>query len=658
MKSYLAKHHKTFLAIGVVVFIVLLGLAPIDNKTNAKDFHSSAELTYYKSHGVNLKTMDIDTNYFPTSNRCSGCHGTDPNNFGQVDANGVDVNIHDDWRSTMMANSAKDPFWRAKVSHEVLTNPSHADAIETTCTTCHAPMGHYNAMYNGATHYTISDMISDTLGIDGVSCAACHQMAPDSLGVLHTGNLKYDTTGVIYGPYEDVFQGPMGLYVGVEPILGEHINDAGLCASCHTLIVESVDLEGNSTGTTLVEQATYHEWLNSKYNLLNVTCQECHMPRLDDSIVIATGYANLEKRFPYGLHELAGANTFMLGLMKDNREILGIDAEAIQFDSTMAATLRMLQQKTLDSELQLDMIDNDTAYFSLSLTNKAGHKFPSGYPSRIAFVEFRVKDDEGNTLFHSGKISNNQVENIDPNFEPHFNIITQEEEVQVYEVVNGDVNGNFTTVLERGYQALKDNRLPPMGFVKSHSTYDTVRIVGAADIDPDFNIEQDPDGGNGIDIVHYHIPLGGFSGLLNVTAKVHYQSLPPRWMEEMFQESTPEIELFEDMYDIASGKSVTTVLISEDKLEDILVENTSINEIATEQNIKIFPNPSTDGRVTITNKSEEIEKIRLLSYEGKILGMYPIQNNIGEIWLPNVRGVYYLEIFIAKGKTTKKVVRE
>jgi hypothetical protein len=41
---------------------------------------------------------------------------------------GRDVNVVNDWRSSLMANSARDPFFRAKLDHEVLVNPAHSEA--------------------------------------------------------------------------------------------------------------------------------------------------------------------------------------------------------------------------------------------------------------------------------------------------------------------------------------------------------------------------------------------------------------------------------------------------------------------------------------------------------------------------------------------------
>jgi hypothetical protein len=78
--------------------------------------------------------------WFITAGKCAGCHGHDPDGIAMVDDSGNDVNVTGDWRSTMMANSARDPFFRAKLEHEVLVNPGHQGAIEGKCLSCHAPL--------------------------------------------------------------------------------------------------------------------------------------------------------------------------------------------------------------------------------------------------------------------------------------------------------------------------------------------------------------------------------------------------------------------------------------------------------------------------------------------------------------------------------------
>ena len=61
------------------------------------------------------------------------------------------------------------------------------------------------------------------------------------------------------------------------------------------MVTETLNYEGELTGDYFVEQATYHEWLNSDYEVENKTCQECHMPALEKGLFnIAAGYAKRE----------------------------------------------------------------------------------------------------------------------------------------------------------------------------------------------------------------------------------------------------------------------------------------------------------------------------------------------------------------------------
>ena len=631
-----------------VLAIALLALLPVQK--DLKAFHSPEELAYYHS----FTSVDaIDTNqYFPTQNVCDGCHGFDQDGFANVDMEGVDVNLFDDWRTSMMANSAKDPFWRAKVSHESLVNPAHATELEDKCTSCHAPMGHYTSIFRGHEHYTMDSLLVDTIGLDGVSCGACHQISTENLGNQHSGAINYDTTYVQYGPYENPFAPPMANFVGFTPVQSDHINDAGICASCHTLITKSVDLDGNFTGSTFVEQATYHEWLNSTYNTDSVTCQGCHLPRIPDSVVISDNYLFLDGRSPYGMHDLVGGNTFMLQLMRDNKESLDINAEDFMFNETIEKTYAMLQQKSIDISLEFDQQYEDTAYFTVELLNKAGHKFPSGYPSRRAFIEFVVTTEEGDTLFKSGVIDENfEVEGQNQNFEPHYQIINQTEQVQIYELVDGDVNGNFTTVLERAFAPLKDNRLAPIGFTTSHEVYDTTQIVGNALTDEDFNKDDSGNEGTGGDIVFYHIPLNNYEGLIDVSAKVFYQSLPPKWMEEMFGETTPEIETFRTMFDEADK---SPVLVASANIEDILIESTSISEIAEKNLIQVYPNPTFSGQIQFSSSSP-VEQIRVFNQNGVLI--HTISQIQNQLKLPSEKGVYFVEFLSEEGIEVKKILR-
>lgn len=512
---------------------------------------------------------------FTGSGVCESCHGRDFGGVASTDDNGNDVNVVDDWRASMMANSAKDPFWQAKVSHEVAVNPQHQEITETTCTKCHAPMGHFAAFHDGATSYSMEEMNNDDLALDGVSCVACHQQNPMGLGTTFSGSLNYETERIAYGPYTDPWAAPMINFSQYEPVYSEKVFESEMCATCHTLITSTIDLEGNITEDTFIEQATYHEWQNSKYNELNIECQSCHMPNLaDDGIVLSIGYS-FTPRAPFSLHSFAGANGFMLKLMRSNIEELGLNATSEQFEQSIDATYEMLQQRTLEINLEAISRTPDTVHFEMEMINLAGHKFPSGYPARRAFVKFVLTDDLGNTLFTSGDWdSNYALPDRDTPYEPHHDVIRSEDQVQIYEMVFADTDGNLSTVLERAASTLKDNRFVPQGFSTSHAVYDTTKIVGLATEDVNFNFNGEE--GTGADFLSFRIPLYGFEGTVHAFASVYYQSAPPEWMEEMFATDTEKINSFEAMYNASNQPPILIGQSTASFLSTGLAENDAL----------------------------------------------------------------------------------
>jgi hypothetical protein len=636
--------------VAVAMFAAIVLLAMIPQRDNPEAFHTVAEWDRFVEERLMHAPSD-SVHLFPTARRCQGCHGYDPQMNAMVDWMGNDINTHDDWASSMMANSAKDPFWRAKVSHEVLVNPTHKMDLETKCTSCHAPQGHFTAILRGADHYSITEMENDTIAMDGVSCGACHMKAEEDLDKLFSGEGKYDTSGVMYGPFEMPFAAPMNDFVGFNPVYSEHINDAGICASCHTLLTSSTDLEGNYTGRKFVEQATYHEWINSDFDddgASPKTCQGCHMPRIEDNIVISANYLFLEPRAPFALHDLVGANVTMLELMKNNRKALNIQAADEHFDETIAKTLDMLQKQTLAVELTNTMVKSDSAYFDFKIQNKAGHKFPSGYPSRRVYVEFTMTDDSNGVLWKSGGVDENfEIIGHPDGLMPHFNAINEENQVQIYEYVITDVNGDITSILEQADGSLKDNRLPPKGFSTSHSVYDTTMIYGTALTDPNFNYKDEIEG-SGADIISYHIPLNGYSGNLNVSAKIYYQAIAPKFVKAMFDESTPEIEVFRSMYNAAD---LSPILVAQDSIIDLYVESLAIDEEVI-ANVIVYPNPSEDGLFHISS-DKKVERVRVVDMNSKLI--LDIENPNRTIQLPNISGVYAVEILVDGGSVVKKL---
>jgi len=80
--------------------------------------------------------------YFSAAGECGFCH------TALRDQAGEDVSIDSAWRSSMMANSARDPYYRASVRSEVLAQPHLQEVIEEKCAVCHIGMAYTSAEFN------------------------------------------------------------------------------------------------------------------------------------------------------------------------------------------------------------------------------------------------------------------------------------------------------------------------------------------------------------------------------------------------------------------------------------------------------------------------------------------------------------------------------
>jgi hypothetical protein len=623
-------------------------------------FHSMSEIRLFRSSqritGHGLNTVVDSTIHFPTAKTCSPCHGHDPTMLALFGTDGTDVNIYDDWRSSMMANSSVDPFWRAKVTHEILVNPSHSLALQDKCTTCHAPAGHYqNKLSGGNQPYTLQDLYQDTLGLDGVTCQVCHAQSPIDLGKLNSGNLHFDPDKirVSYGPYHAMYSPPMVNFLGITPLYGAHMGESALCAGCHTLITPSADIEGNATGKTFVEQATYHEWLNSKYaeQQNKTTCQSCHFPQLVDEIIISGKYPFLTPKSPFGLHDMAGANVTMLELMKKNRTELKIKATETHFDSTLAATKRLLQNKSASIHLHPVNLHGPYLEFEVVVQNRTGHKFPTGYPSRRAWLEVQITDEAENTLLHSGAFGSDYALIDEAIVEPHHDVISENTDVQIYELVAGDITGQFTTVLERAFQPLKDNRLVPAGFKSDHPVIDTTRIIGIEN-DSNFNRTIFGEEGSGSDRVLYRVPNLGYTGYVSVVAKLWYQSLPPKWLDPMLTFHTPEIDGFRKML---SSSSLEPIMVDWDTLNRLVVSPIRTTTLSEEMGTFLYPNPINRSGDLHLSRTDGVDILEVEIWDSGGSSVYRGADLPRKIQGPP--GLYHIRLTTKTGKKALRVVK-
>ncbi|MEO7962993.1 MAG: hypothetical protein ABIT38_03690 [Gemmatimonadaceae bacterium] len=496
---------------------------------------------------------------FETSDGCIACHN------GLTTPSGEDVSIGNAWRATMMANSARDPYWQASVRREMLEHPAANEEIEDECAVCHMPMARYQARAEGRkgtvfAHLPIGASTApvDKLAADGVSCTTCHQIGSQGLGRPESfgGGFVIDETippgsRPIYGPFE-IDSGRariMQSSAQYRPMQGAHIQSSELCATCHTLYTDARDPSGRVIAR-LPEQVPYLEWRRSRYAQTQ-SCQSCHMPLVTDSVAISGVWGRPREHL--ARHEFLGGNFFVLRMLNRFRGELGTEALPHEMEAGAQRTLRHLQTST--AELTIDRVRrvNGQLLADVDVRNLAGHKLPTAYPSRRVWVHFTVRDDRGSILFESGRLDKRgAIEGNDGDadarrYEPHYREITDSSQVQIYESVMVDEKGAVTTSLLSGVRFMKDNRVLPEGFEKSGAEAD-IAVRGAASDDPDFV--------GGGDRIRYAIDVSRAAGSLRIEAELAYQPIAFRWAHNLSGHDAREISRFVGYYEqMANGSS-------------------------------------------------------------------------------------------------------
>ncbi len=526
------------------------------------------------------------TDLFSGSGNCESCH---TGSGSVLTFNGVDVSPVTHWRSSMMANSSKDPFWRAEVSEEVAEFPQMQQLIESTCTKCHSPIGYTEAIFNGSTAYSMEELKSDPLADDGVSCTLCHQVQPGNMGASssYSGGYEIQNIDELYGPYQNPFTMPMINFVGYTPVYSPHVNESELCATCHTLFTPYVDNNGQIAGT-FPEQTPYIEWKNSIYPDAGIECQSCHMPQISEPIDISQLPPwHSEQRTPFWQHKFAGANQFIVELIKSNIDSIGATASEQNFDSTLSFIENSLMREAVELELSAEFT-GDSVEVRVLVSNLSGHKIPTGIPFRRMWIHLKTVDKENNIIFESGNWNEHgEIYGLNENYEPHHNKIINEDEVQIYEAIMKNVDDEVTYTLLRAKSFHKDNRIPPKGFLSTNPSYDTTAVYGFAVSDENFNKSVDGEG-TGSDLVIYKFPAIENKSY-TISAEVCYQTLTPRLAEHIGEFDTPDINSFIEMYH-QQDKSPVIMKISETTIDIPTSTETESNKMGfrLEQN---YPNP-------------------------------------------------------------------
>jgi hypothetical protein len=488
------------------------------------------------------------------------------------------------------------------------------------------------------------------LARDGVSCMACHRIVEDKGPFIDflknkiTGNFTTGDPADLFGPFQDseIVTDPMNNSLGIKPKHSPYIKSSRMCGNCHTINLPLMDNPDADPNKPHLEQVTYLEWLNSGYqnevgtNSKAQTCQDCHMPTkysnskgtlnipviqqpiafIEDDQYPQTGNRlpdeKIRVRFRdkgFARHQLQGMNVTLLEMfrqfmspyksngtnilanvilgVRQNDYMSGLDGLSNAIDSFV----QQAQNSTAEVSVSEPAVSGQKLVADVKVTNKAGHRLPSGVGFRRAFLEFRVIDnDTGKTVWCSGCTNelgvitkgaeserlpselfdvytdgtkpatlgypaacNKTVPGVSPqHYQRHFFwdpqkntglAITQQDQVQIYEELNLNIQCAMTTsFLRRDYQ-LKDNRLLPFGWTKTGPLNpDKTPYIPAEylhETQP-VSVGEDPAyaDGSGTSVVRYEIPLSAFTAKnVSITATLYYQSIPPYFLRDRFSQA-------------------------------------------------------------------------------------------------------------------------
>ncbi len=480
---------------------------------------------------------------FQTSDRCLACHN------GIVTPSGEDVSIGFDWRSSMMGNSSRDPYWQGSVRRESIDHPESQAAIEDECSICHMPITRFEAKLEGRKGQIFShlpfdrDKKDNAKAEDGVSCSVCHQIAKEKLGTAESFN-----GGFVVNP-----PSAKGEHPEYGPTEDAHIRDSALCGTCHTLKTRALGPGGKEIGT-FPEQMPYPEWLHSDYPNRS-SCQSCHMPEIRGQVPI-TAVLGVPREGAHQ-HTFVAANFFMLRMLNLHRNDLSVTALPTELTAQAEKTITFLQSQSARVSIPRVELVSDRLHVQVLVQNLTGHKMPTAYPSRRAWLHVTVRDARENKVFESGALhADGSIEGNDNDadparFEPHYREITSSDQVQIYEPILKDAAGHVTTGLLSAVGYLKDNRLLPSGFKKETAEPD-IAVVGDAADDPNFT-----DAGS---LVRYSVSTGNAQGPFHVEAELWYQPIGFRWAHNLSPYNAPEPKRFVGYYD--SMESATAVLLA------------------------------------------------------------------------------------------------
>lgn len=247
--------------------------------------------------------------------------------------------VVEEWRESMhaQAHHGADPIYGALRSFRM---GKEGPELGTKCASCHHPRELVE--------------LEGPKAKQGVGCASCHQIGGVELegGRAGAKALMPGEPGVLRGPH-DVAPGASPAH-GTGPALAALADGKTICLACHQ---EEKNKAGVATCTTGIEHAAKGE---------QESCVGCHMPEIDAPAGSVGGRKTHRSHAFLGPHRAwqKGDPSFVASGVELGGELSGEQA---------VVTLR----------------------------NRSGHGFPSGFPGRMAVVQMRGLDASGQEIWRN-----------------------------------------------------------------------------------------------------------------------------------------------------------------------------------------------------------------------------------------------------------------
>jgi hypothetical protein len=347
------------------------------------------------------------------------------------------------------------------------------------------------------------------------------------------------------------------------------------------------------------------------------SCQSCHMPgsihnqkkglnlnSLDQKMAAIQDetYPAVENgldikdrtvkvRTNFKRHELVGMNAFLLEMFNQFWDLLGVrrplpntnvgddymTGSKTGLQDAIDNMVDQAQNKTVRLGVEARVLVGRQIQADIVIENLAGHRFPTGVGFRRAFIEVLIGDKYGDVVWASGRTNKLGIilgadgkplpsefhteytdgsGRVQQSFQPHYELITSQDQVQIYEELTTDAQGRFTTSFLRRDHTPKDNRLLPAGWRREGPNPALSGRFLEATYPQGENVEHDPDysNGRGKDTITYimTVPEGVDLGRCVVQATLFYQATPPNYLADRFN-TAPDGEATKRLYYLASN---------------------------------------------------------------------------------------------------------